>query len=314
MAYDPLCPVPAALLSPPLPAWSRGAGPADAPEAAAFRAGAALALLDARVRGDLPFGGAWRRRLALKAAAASARLVRRGEDEAMLRDAFFLRHSSADPGPAGRMLLAWRSLECSTPLDEDAIVRAGELFGLPIDAVMRSAIAGVQEVAHSDRCAPVAAAAAASLIVAAKPGAELLALWVADAVLAKRLNWPLPLPLIAAAVLRRSPHSEGRRPQAIAANWSAACSAAYARAAVAACDLFAELERSSQKLRNAAPRLRAKGAAAVIATLHSEDAVPASGRIAAMSDRALRRLFDRLVALGAVRELTARPTFRLYGL
>ncbi|RVD14804.1 DUF1403 family protein, partial [Mesorhizobium sp. M4B.F.Ca.ET.017.02.2.1] len=46
----------------------------------------------------------------------------------------------------------------------------------------------------------------------------------------------------------------------------------------------------------------------------SDDAIVASEQIAGMSDRGLRRLFDRLVELGAVRELSGRATFRIYGL
>jgi hypothetical protein len=56
------------------------------------------------------------------AAAASARIARRGEDEAMLRDAFLLRHGADDPGPAGRMLVAWRGLDRSAPLADDSVL------------------------------------------------------------------------------------------------------------------------------------------------------------------------------------------------
>jgi hypothetical protein len=98
------------------------------------------------------------------------------------------------------------------------------------------------------------------------------------------------------------------------ADWTLTCCLAYGRAAVEACDLFAALGRSSQQLLAVAPRLRAKGADAVIKTLLDEDAVRPSARRGVMSDRGLRRLFDRLVALGGVRELTGRSTFRLYGL
>ena len=48
--------------------------------------------------------------------------------------------------------------------------------------------------------------------------------------------------------------------------------------------------------------------------LLADDAISAAAPIAGLSDRARRRLFDRLVALGVARDLTGRPTFRLYGL
>jgi Protein of unknown function (DUF1403) len=304
-----------------MPGWARleastSAQPSVTDTEAAFRAGAALAMLDCRVRADVrvPFAGAWRRRLALKAAAASARIARRGEDEATLRDAFFLRHGGDDPGPAGRMLVAWRGLDRSTPLADDAVFHLAETLQLKVDDALRAAIAGVQQLAASAQAAPFVAAQAARVVVAQRPDAEILSLWLADAVLAARLKWPRPLPLIAAALVHPALRSAGHRPYPGDASWTPRCCAAYGRAAAQACDLFAELGRSSQKLIAVAPRLRARGAGAVIETLLDEDAVRPSARRGAMSDRGLRRLFDRLVALGGVRELTGRSTFRLYGL
>jgi hypothetical protein len=150
--------------------------------------------------------------------------------------------------------------------------------------------------------------------MAQRPDAEILALWLADAVLAARLKWPRPLPLIAGALVLPALRRRGHRPYPGDADWTLTCCVAYGRAAVTACDLFAELGRNSQKLIAVAPRLRAKGAGAVIETLLNEDAVLPSARRGAMSARSSRRLFDRLVALGGVRELTGRSTFRLYGL
>ena len=44
------------------------------------------------------------------------------------------------------------------------------------------------------------------------------------------------------------------------------------------------------------------------------DRLAAEDREGFLSDRAARRLFDRLIELGAARELSGRPNFRLYGL
>jgi hypothetical protein len=124
----------------------RAGPPADAEEAA-FQTGAARAALQARVYADAPFAGVWRRRLALKAAAATVRMARRGEHESMLRDAFFLRTGADDAGPPGRMLIAWRVLDRAAPLADDAIAQVVDALQLKIDDALRSAIAGAQQLA-----------------------------------------------------------------------------------------------------------------------------------------------------------------------
>jgi Protein of unknown function (DUF1403) len=86
------------------------------------------------------------------------------------------------------------------------------------------------------------------------------------------------------------------------------------RAALAALDLAQDLACRAARLADASPKLRAKGKTGAIAALLADDAVSAAAPIANLSDRARRRLFERLVSLGAARELTGRATFRLYGL
>ncbi len=90
------------------PAWARPGGSfRDNSEAEAlFFAGAALSALDSVAQSDPPWAGVWRRRLALKSAAAVAQtLLKRREDEATLRDAIALGKPGQDLGPAGRVAL-----------------------------------------------------------------------------------------------------------------------------------------------------------------------------------------------------------------
>lgn len=171
---------------------------------------------------------------------------------------------------------------------------------------------------------PVSAAAkAAAAVFAALPDApaadaEVLALWAFDSALALRLRWPRPVPLIATKLLDPSLRSEGggRRPRPGDPGWEHAAAVAIALAAVAALDLAADLARRAETLIAVAPKLRAKPAAKIVDLLLAQDCVaPAeAARHAPMTDRAARRLFDRLVTLGAARELSGRPAFRLYGL
>lgn len=292
----------------------------------AFFAGAGLALLDAVLRDNPPFAGALRQRLALRAATSWARLARLREDESALRDAehLMLGGETTQTSPGGRIHRLWRLFAPrALRLDASTLQTAADLLGLPNDTNFEGLAEVMRDITTSAEHALAAAAntsTAAMRLLAAAPciDAEMFALWLADLALAKQLDWDAPVPLLATAIahssLRRG--AAGKRPRPGDPDWADAAAGAYAMAAREAFSLAGELSRRSQALLAAQPKLRAKGAGRVVDLLLSDDAVfPArAAKAARLSDRAARRLFDRLIELGAVRELSGRPNFRLYGL
>lgn len=302
---------------PTVPGWAIPRGPVSDPAEAAYMAGAALSSLDNLVRSDPPWAGAWRQRIALNAAASVARLLGHHEDAAALRDAWHLRPPGADPGPAGNLLAAWRRLASRSPFpDVQGLRSLTSLLGLAWAPAFELLPELVEAAAAFGRPAPLAAASAVGTVSAATPGTEALAWWIADLTLARRMRWPIPVPVLAtqihAPVLRSGPGARRRRPGGEGAE-AALCLAAAAGAAEA-CRLAAEIAGRAQRLAAVAPKLRAKGAREAIALLLEDDAVSGSLTTPSLSRWASRRLFERLEALGAVRELSGRSTFRLYGL
>jgi hypothetical protein len=298
-----------------VPSWARASGRADGDPL--FAAGAALALLDAVLRREPPAAGALRQRLALMSAAASAKILRLNADEGALRD---LRFAVGDAlGPAARLLRLWRDLAGRPPSLDPGRLAAVVALDLAVDP--KSLASSLKACAGQGD--PVSAAVkSAALAFAAFPDApaaeaEILALWAFDLTLAIRLRWPRPLPLIAGKILDPSLRVDGGgRPRPGEPAWSKTAASAIALAAAAGLDLAADLSRRADALITVAPKLRAKPAQRIVELLLAEDCIsPAeAARHAPMTDRAARRLFDRLVSSSAARELTGRPAFRLYGL
>ncbi|WP_245470319.1 DUF1403 family protein, partial [Mesorhizobium sp. M7A.F.Ca.MR.362.00.0.0] len=269
--------------------------------------------------------GAWRQRLALSAAAVTAKQAGRVEDENALRDAVLLTRPGdfLSVGPAGLLLLAWRRL-AARPAEELLTKRnlaaVLEEFGYaPDDEGVSALTDDLRQLAASGGTVVMMTGAMA---IAERHGfGRAIGAWLADALLAQRLGWAQAVPLLGAeaalgASARPRRSAAGALATGIETDPERAKSllAAQARAALRAIDLFAELERRADRLLAVAPKLRAKAADTVVDKLLSDDAIVASEKIAGMSDRGLRRLFDRLVELGAVRELSGRSTFRIYGL
>lgn len=303
---------------PKVPVWARPRGLVLHDADAAYLAGAALNSLDNLVRQDFSWAGAWRQRLALQSAAAAVNLTGRREDESALRDAHFLRGMGDDPGPSGHLLMAWRRLASRTAHCDAESVRpvAEQHFGLTWDDALAEVVANAADMVVSSRPAPILAAEITAAVHRARPDAELLGFWLADMLLALKFRWPVPVPLlmgqVSSTVFKSGENRKRIRPGA--EGWGRAVFLAYATAAADACDLGADLAGRAARLTAVAPKLRAKGSGDVIKLLLSDDAVPGSWSGPKLSARGARRLFDRLGELGAVRELSGRATFRLYGL
>lgn len=280
-------------------------------------AGSALNSLDNLVRFDPPWAGAWRQRLALKSAVAAAILAGRTEDEAQLRDAWHLRPSGADPGPAGNILAAWRRLASRSPVLDETILRSTvELLGLRWSADLGRLPEDFDLVARSGRPAPLIAAEVMIEVRRLRPEAGLLGWWLADFALAHRMRWPIGVPLLvmqARGSAFRNPGDRGRV-RSEGEGFERAVCVALAVAAAEACRIAGEIAPRAARLIEVTPKLRAKGAGEVIRCLLDDDAVSGTLQTKDLTRWGSRRLFERLTVLQAVRELSGRASFRLYGL
>ncbi|MDP2085039.1 MAG: DUF1403 family protein [Gemmobacter sp.] len=283
----------------PLPGWIT-ATPPETREMAAFRSGAALAHLTLATAADPVPQALWRDRLALAAAEVSAGIAGRREGAGALRDALHLTRAGDDPGPAGNILRQW-SRAVSRPISVSNLGRAldgvaPERTAVSLDATGPTPI---------DRAAQVIEA-----VLTDSSRGEIVALILADAVLSLALGRDHLLPLLGPVMTARDLRLRGD-------DLRLACHRSAARGVGQALSMAGDLARAAARLRAAVPNLRAKGAARAVELFLSQDVLTPVALARAMpeilSERAARRLCERLVDLGVLREMSGRDTFRLYG-
>lgn len=280
---------------PAMPSWVTSAR-AETPEDVAFLSGAALGHLHLVLsRDDIP-QTLLRARLALRAAEARVAHQGRPERASELRDAVAFLQPGDSPGPAGKVYLSWqRAVE--RPVSVKALHRAlpeiePEQIAMWLDAGQGALVARASAVLQS--------------VLKDRPRDHTASLLLAEASLSQALGWSNVLPLLALGLRRAELRKSGEELRL-------ACHRAISVAAVEVTQEATDLARRVARLKTVAPKLRAQGSDEAVALFLSRDAVAPTALTSLRSDRAARRLCDRLVELGAVRELTGRDTFRLYG-
>lgn len=300
-----------------LPGWALARGRDIDERDAVFAAGIALKSLDDLIRAGPLWIGCWRDRLALKSAAVAARMLGRNEEVDALRDAVLLTPADGDPGPAGKLFLATRLLARQSRMPGTPLVKElATLLSIRWDDDLASITDLIDTAIQSGRAAPLAVADLISAIATLRPDAEVLSLGLADVVLALKLKWPKPVPLILPARFSpafRTIGGRGRaRPREPA--YPKAICLALVDGVEAALHSAAEIDRRAARLVAVTPKLRTRGAEPVIRKLFNDDAVSATSPGGQLSRWAASRLFERLEAQDAVRELSGRSSFRIFGL
>lgn len=253
-------------------------------------------------------------RLALSAATATSKLEGRLAREADIRDAFHLTPPGEARGPDGDLLAFWR---------EGVRLRAGRTGEIAdfVGAEFAGEVGAWLDVGlerartHGPLSGCVAALRA---VLEVDDRAERTACLLSDVVLARALNWKQVLSVTAQRLTKavlRDLTAEGQ-------GADLAVEVRILEAIEESIRVARDLARRAEALRAVAPKLRAKGSDAAVELFLTEDAVASASMLSPrirgtsilMTDRAARRFCDRLVELGVARELTGRPTFRLYGL
>ncbi|TCV67487.1 DUF1403 family protein [Neorhizobium sp. S3-V5DH] len=301
-----------------LPRWTRSRVHDFTESDAAFVTGIALKFLDDLIRADPPWLGCWRDRLALKSAGVAVRMLGRSEEETSIRDAVMLTATGDDPGPAGKLFLATRMLarQSGTVITTPFVRELAALLGMKWDDRLASIPDMVDSANQSGRAAPFAVADLITAIFAVRPDAEVMALGLAEVVLAQKLGWPRPVPLLLPERFGsafRTIGGRGRVRPGEPAYPKAIC-LALVYGVEAALRSAAEIDRRAARLLEILPKVRTKGAEPVIRRLLTDDGVPAAAPGSKLSRWAANRLFERLESFEAVRELSGRSSFRIFGL
>lgn len=303
---------------PKLPAWVTSER-AETPETVAFRSGAALTVLD-QLLSDPRHGVPVRllaNHLALKAATATSKLEGRLARAADIRDAYHLTPPGETRGPDGDLLAFWRKATRIRLTGRDWRDALGGLTGPDLVAEADTWLSAGKVRAQTD--GPLTACVSVlRAVLEVDDRAERVACLLSDIVLARTLGWTSLLPITAQYLTKamlRDLIEDGQGAELIVQQ-------RLLESVEDTIRLARDLAVRAAALHVIAPKLRAKGSESAVALFLSEDAVAPStmlsptiqGTTIPMTDRAARRFCDRLVELGVAREVTGRPTFRLYGI